>query len=198
MIRYRYRNARILFVGINPHPGSFARGVPFSNNKTFWYLLSAAGILAESRVELRDDAFLKRLYGRDFNRRYGLGFVNMVDRPTRDVTLLAKGEEVRGRRRVLRVVKAEAPRVVCFVGKVAYQKYSGSRHATFGWQAPIGASRVFVMHFPLRGRAAVRIAELRQIKRAAWRAPSPPSPVRRAMNPCPGRSSPRRAGARAP
>ena len=43
MIRYRYKNAKILFVGINPHPGSFRRGVPFSNNKMFWYLLSDAG-----------------------------------------------------------------------------------------------------------------------------------------------------------
>ena len=41
MIEYRFaRNLRILFVGINPHPGSDARGVPFSNNKTFWYLVN--------------------------------------------------------------------------------------------------------------------------------------------------------------
>lgn len=40
MIAYKLsKNARILFVGINPHPGSFRRGVPFSNNKMFWYRL---------------------------------------------------------------------------------------------------------------------------------------------------------------
>ena len=61
MIRYRYKNARILFVGINPHFGSFDRGVPFSNNKMFWYLLSDAGILKEERNELRNDDDLKRI-----------------------------------------------------------------------------------------------------------------------------------------
>jgi len=41
MIEYRVaRNVRILFVGINPNPGSYTRGVPFSNNETFWYLLN--------------------------------------------------------------------------------------------------------------------------------------------------------------
>jgi TDG/mug DNA glycosylase family protein len=36
MIAYKTsKNAKILFVGINPHPGSYRRGVPFSNNKMF-------------------------------------------------------------------------------------------------------------------------------------------------------------------
>ena len=55
MIRYIYRNSKSLFVGINPHPGSFNRGVPFSNNKLFWYFLSEAGVTDEKRDELRDD-----------------------------------------------------------------------------------------------------------------------------------------------
>jgi hypothetical protein len=42
-------------VGINPHFGSFDRGVSFSNDNMFWYLLSDAGILKEERNELRDD-----------------------------------------------------------------------------------------------------------------------------------------------
>ena len=73
MIRYRYKNARILFVGINPHPGSFSRSVPFSNNKMFWYLLSDAGLLKETRDELRDDDLLRRLYSEAFNPLYRLG-----------------------------------------------------------------------------------------------------------------------------
>ena len=91
MIHYTYKKPRILFVGINPHFGSFDRGVPFSNNKMFWYLL------------------------------------------------------------------------VCFIGRVAYEKYIGSKDFSFGWQEPINKSRVFVMHFPLRGEAIVRIRELRDL-----------------------------------
>jgi hypothetical protein len=94
MIRYRYKNARILFVGINPHFGSFDRGVPFSNNKMFWYLLSDAGILKEERNELRDDDELRRVYKEKFNAIYGLGFINIINRPTRDITELKKGEEL--------------------------------------------------------------------------------------------------------
>jgi TDG/mug DNA glycosylase family protein len=167
MIRYKYRKAKILFVGINPHPGSFRRGVPFSNNKMFWYLLSDAGLLTETRDELRNDDLLRRLYRQAFNPIYKLGFVNIIDRPTRDITEIRMGEEIPGRARIFRIVKAEAPKVVCFIGKVAYTKYSGLKDFAFGWKDPIALSRVFVMHFPLRGEAFVRIRELREIKRAA-------------------------------
>jgi TDG/mug DNA glycosylase family protein len=167
MIRYSYKNPRILFVGINPHPGSFDRGVPFSNNKLFWYLLSEAGILEETRDDLRDDERLKRVYKQKFNATYRLGFVNIIDRPTRDITGIKKGKELPGRRKISRIIKREAPKVVCFIGKVAYEKYIGSRDFTFGWQKPIGESRAFVMHFPLRGEALVRVRELRKVVRAS-------------------------------
>jgi len=167
MIHYRYKKPGILFVGINPHFGSFNRGVPFSNNKMFWYLLSDAGILKETRSELRNDEDLKRIYKEKFNMIYGLGFVNIINRPTRDITALRKGEELPGRRRISRIIKKEMPTVVCFIGKVAYEKYLGSKDFRFGWQEPVNRSRIFVMHFPLRGEAVIRTRELRQVMRAA-------------------------------
>jgi TDG/mug DNA glycosylase family protein len=166
MIRYKYKKPKILFVGINPHPGSFNRRVPFSNNKLFWYLLSKAGLVEESRDELRKDEILQQIYKEKFNSIYGLGFVNIIDRPTRDITGIKKGEELPGCRKIVRIIKNETPNVVCFIGKVAYEKYTGAKHFSFGWQHPIGESKVFVMHFPLRGEAAIRIRELREIKRA--------------------------------
>lgn len=60
MIKYLYKDSKILFVGVNPHYGSFRRGVPFSNNKLFWYLLSAAGIIEEKRDKLSDDEILRK------------------------------------------------------------------------------------------------------------------------------------------
>ena len=166
MIRYRYKRPRILFVGINPHFGSFNRGVPFSNNKMFWYLLSDAGILEETRDELRNDEALRQVYKERFNNIYGLGFVNIINRPTRDITALKKGEELPGRRRISRIIKTENPPVVCFIGKVAYEKYTGSKDFSFGWQEPINRSRIFVMHFPLRGEAVVRTRELKDVLKA--------------------------------
>jgi TDG/mug DNA glycosylase family protein len=167
MIYYRYKKPKILFVGINPHFGSFNRGVPFSNNKMFWYLLSDAGILKEKRNELRNDKELKRIYRENFNGIYRLGFVNIINRPTRDITGLKTGEELPGRRRISRIIKTEKPPVVCFIGKVSYEKFIGSKHFTFGWQDPITQSRIFVMHFPLRGKAIVRTSELRKVMQAA-------------------------------
>lgn len=167
MIRYLYKKPRILFVGINPHFGSFSRGVPFSNNKLFWYLLSDAGLIEEKREELRHDDVLKRVYREKFNTIYGLGLVNIIDRPTQDVTKLLKGEELPGRKKILRIIQTEQPKVVCFIGKVTYEKYTGSKDFSFGWQSSIGTSRAFVMHFPLRGEAIIRIRELQEIALAA-------------------------------
>lgn len=165
MIQYRYKKTKILFVGINPHPGSFSRRVPFSNNKMFWYLLSDAGLLKEKRNELRDDTTLKRIYKEKFNRIYGLGFVNIIDRPTRDITKIKKNEELPGRKKISRIIRTEMPKIVCFIGKVTYEKYTGSKNFFFGWQESIDESKVFVMHAPLRGEAIVRIRELEEIKR---------------------------------
>ncbi|MDE1925175.1 MAG: hypothetical protein KGH79_03270 [Patescibacteria group bacterium] len=165
MIRYRYKKPKILFVGINPHPGSFNRRVPFSNNKLFWYLLSDAGLIREKRDELRDDKILERVYKEKFNAVYGLGFVNIIDRPTRDITGIKKDEELPGRKKIFRIIKAEAPKVVCFIGKVAYEKYVGSKNFSFGWQENVAVSKVFVMHFPLRGEAIIRVRELQEVTR---------------------------------
>ena len=132
----------------------------------FWYLLSDAGILKEKRNELRNDEALQRIYREKFNTIYRLGLVNIINRPTRDITELKKGEELPGRRRISRIIKTENPPVVCFIGKVSYEKFIGSKDFSFGWQEPINKSRIFVMHFPLRGEAIVRTRELRDLVQA--------------------------------
>lgn len=154
---------RILFIGINPHPGSYKRGVPFSNNKTFWYLLNRAGLLRERIEDLRTDDGLREIYASRFNRVYGYGLVNMVDRPSTDVTGLHKNEELPGRERIHRIIGEQRPRVVCFVGKMTYQRFAGVRACTYGWQTPIVQSKIYVMHTPLRGYAHVRIQELQEV-----------------------------------
>ena len=84
MIAYKTsKDARVLFVGINPHPGSYRRGVPFSNNKMFWYLLNRAGLLQEAEKDLRNDQSLKRIYEAKFLPEYGLNFVNLRGSPHR-------------------------------------------------------------------------------------------------------------------
>ena len=168
MIEYKAaRNLRILFVGINPHPGSYRRGVPLSNNKTFWYLLNRAGLLHEDEDVLRTDCGLKEMFDQRFLPKYRLGFINLVDRPTVEVTKLRRGEEKAGVERAIRTILTCKPKVACFVGKVTYIKFRGTRDCTYDWQENIGASRVYVMHFPIRGPATIRIQELEEIKQAS-------------------------------
>ena len=167
MIEYKVgKHLRILFVGINPHPGSYRRGVPFSNNKTFWYLLNRAGLLNEDESILRTDRGLKDMYDRRFLPKYRLSFINLVDRPTVEVTELKRGEERVGVERAVRAILTYKPKVACFVGKVTYNKFRGIRDCNYGWQEDIGESRVYVMHFPIRGPADIRIRELQQLKAA--------------------------------
>lgn len=164
MIAYKVsNNPKILFVGINPHPGSYRRGVPFSNNKMFWYLLNRAGLLNEAENDLKNDESLKQLYDAKFILKYGLNFINLVDRPTVDVTMLAKGEEQMGVRRALKIIRTREPKVVCFIGKVTFNKFHGSRECDFGWQKKIENTRVYLMHFPIRGLASIRVKELKEI-----------------------------------
>jgi len=165
MIAYKIsKNARILFVGINPHPGSFRRGVPFSNNKMFWYLLNRAGLLQESENDLKSDRSLKAIYDKKFLPEYGLNFVNLIDRPTVDVTKLKKDEAHAGIRRVLRIIRTCKPKVVCFIGKIVFNTFYSSKKCDWGWQRDIDGTPVYLMHFPIRGPASVREKELKELK----------------------------------
>lgn len=163
MIRYQFHKPKILFVGINPHFGSYSRGIPFSNNKMFWYLLNKAEIIQEDINDLKDDKKLKEIYLHKFNSIYKLGLVNLINRPTKDVTQLKKGEENINRKKIVSIIKKEKPKVVCFIGKISYEKFSGLKKITFGWQDAIFSSKSFVMHFPLHGKAIIRIKELKKI-----------------------------------
>ncbi len=168
MIEYKITdNAKILFVGINPHPGSDSRQVPFSNNKMFWYLLSRAGLVEEPESELKTDEGLKRMYDTTFAKKYGLNFVNLIDRPSVDVSMLKKGEEKPGVERALRIIRKHRPRIVCFIGKVTFQTFYGVKQCEFGWQEDIGESRAYLMRFPIRGPAIDRIRDLKKVKKAS-------------------------------
>lgn len=102
MIRYFYVKPKILFVGINLHFGSYARGVSFSNNKSFWYLLSEVGV------------------------------INIISRPTRGISDLTQEEESPGRNKISSIIKLQKPKVVCFIGKITYEKYLGSKEFSYG------------------------------------------------------------------
>ncbi len=167
MIKYYIsKNAAILFVGINPHFGSYNRGVPFSNNKMFWYLLSKAGIIKEPREFLKDDKKLKKLY-KIISEKYKINFINIINKPTRDVSQLKKGEETEGVKRLIKIIEQKKPKVVCFIGKITFNKFRGDKNFGFGLQGKYSSSIIYIMHFPVRGYAKIRIKELKAVKRLA-------------------------------
>jgi TDG/mug DNA glycosylase family protein len=167
MIKYKISyKPLILFVGINPHNGSYRRGVPFSNNKTLWYLLNRSGLINEKIDDLREDGNLKKFYEEKFMQKYNYNFINIIERPTRDTSLLEKGEEKKGVRKIAGIISRNKPKIVCFIGKVTYARFSGKNDFRLGFQEDIGNAKVFVASFPIRGAAIVRIREFRRIARA--------------------------------
>lgn len=158
---------KILFIGINPHPGSDRRGVPFSNNKMFWYLLSDAGLLDESREDLKNDEMLKHMYDNAFKEKYKFGLINLVDVPSVTAAEIDKTQIPHGRKKIMHAIKKYSPRVVCFIGKINYQLFSGMSDIEYGWQSDIEQSKIYVAHAPHRGPAIVRIKEFKEVKRVA-------------------------------
>ena len=96
-IQYKIsHDSKILFIGANPSPGTYHRGIPFSNNKSFWYLLHEAGLVDEDRTELQDDRMLKQIYEKKLMKVYHLGILNLVDRPTKTFAEIKPPEAVPG------------------------------------------------------------------------------------------------------
>jgi len=167
-IKYQVsHDSKILFIGTNPSPGSYHRGVPFSSNKSFWYLLHDAGLLPENRNELQDDKTLKKIFTEKFTKIYHLGLINLVYRPTKMVSEIKQKEAIPGSLRIISAIKYYRPSVVCFIGKGTYQLFTQDSDCKYGWQPVIDSSKVFVMHSPIHGYANIRINELKEIGQAA-------------------------------
>jgi len=64
-------------------------------------------------------------------------------------------------------IRTQRPKVVCFIGKITLNTFQGSRACDYGWQENIGNAKVYLMHFPIRGPASIRVRELREVKRAS-------------------------------
>lgn len=167
-IKYQVtEDTRLLFVGINPSPGTYERGIPFSNNKSFWYLLHEAGIIEEDHETLKDDKKLKLIFLNKFTSYYHLGIMNVINRPTKTVNELKKAEAIPGAARIRAAIEKHKPSIVCFIGKTAYRLFAQSSDAQYGWQDPIGSSKIYVMHFPLHSSARTCVKELKKVARQA-------------------------------
>jgi TDG/mug DNA glycosylase family protein len=128
----------LVFVGINPSIYSAERGQYFARpSNMFWRCLNLSGLIPEPVGPVDSTRLLD----------FGIGLTDIVKRSTHDAAELDKEEFRSGREALRQKLLTCAPRAVCFVGKLAWQRYLGrGRVAPFGRQPEsIGESAVFVM-----------------------------------------------------
>jgi TDG/mug DNA glycosylase family protein len=131
---------RVLFVGINPGLRSAATGHNFAGHgNRFWATLHAAGFTPR-RLAPEDDALLPS---------FGLGIVNLVDRPTRAASELTREELAAGGAALEATVARYAPRLVAMVGITAYRAAFALPKAAMGLQAePLGGRPAWILPNP--------------------------------------------------
>ncbi len=126
----------IVFVGLNPGRYSVAAGHYFARPQNrFWSALSASGLVTQ-QVSPEDDASLLK---------QGIGFTDLVKRPTRGIDELSRDEYKAGAETLRRKLMRFQPKIACFVGLTGY-KICFNPHAIIGLQAEqLGQTGLFVI-----------------------------------------------------
>ncbi|QHV95331.1 G/U mismatch-specific DNA glycosylase [Spirosoma endbachense] len=118
-------NLRIVFCGINPGLKSALDGHHFSGRSNrFWRVLYLAGFTPHE-INAREDRKILD---------YGYGLTTAVARPTSRADELAKEEFDAAIGEFRQKMKTYKPRQIAFLGKPAYQAFSGKKKLTWGHQ----------------------------------------------------------------
>lgn len=150
----------ILSIGLNPSVLSARKGFYFAHPRNrFWRALNAAG-LADEVLEPGRPA-VDRLFA-----CYGIGFTDLVKRPTPGLGDLSAEDFRKGAPLLKEKITRYQPRIAWFHGKETYRNYL--RHAeglrvefVLGLQdLRIGNSRVLVAPSPSPANAAVSLEDL--------------------------------------
>jgi TDG/mug DNA glycosylase family protein len=151
---------RLLSIGLNPSLPSVAAGFYFANPRNrFWKALNASGLL-ERPVEPGADG-VRLLF-----ESAGIGFTDLVKRPTRGAAQLRALDYRSGALRLAQVLRTYQPAIAWFHGKLAYGQFlkcTGTADGRVEWglqAARIGASEVFVTPNPSPANAAFSLQEL--------------------------------------
>ena len=125
---------RLLVCGLNPSERSADAGLPYvTGGNRFWPAALAAGLVSLDRDP------------RHALRAHGVGFTDLVKRPTPRAAALSGDEYVAGAARLERLCAWLAPAAVCIVGLTGWRA-AVDRRALAGWQArELGGCRVYVM-----------------------------------------------------
>lgn len=116
----------LLFVGFNPSLRSGETGHHYANpNNRFWKIIHEAG-LTNRRYRAEEDGELLE---------HGIGFTNIVARPTKTAAEITKEEYCLGAEALRDKIAHYRPKVVCYVGKGVYEQLSGRKGMDWGKQA---------------------------------------------------------------
>jgi TDG/mug DNA glycosylase family protein len=171
---------RVLFVGINPGVRSAQTGHHFAGfSNRFWKLLSESGLAPQATTHLDDDRLLE----------IGLGFTNLIARPSPGIDDLRPAEYVEGWTVLDRKVRRYRPAMVALVGVTLYRAILPlivttpdtrlpGRTSVVGLQPiTIHGARVFVLPNPSGRNAnftsAEMLAAFRSLRRAIGRGRGP-------------------------
>jgi TDG/mug DNA glycosylase family protein len=143
----------VVFVSINPSIYSAERGHYFARKSNkFWPCISRSVLTREAREALRVDQL-----GPEHDRAlldFGIGFTDVVKRPTARASDLAPREFAAGVGRVLKKIDRYRPRIACFHGVTGYRHVHRELAADAGdialglQDVRLGATRIFVVPNP--------------------------------------------------
>ncbi len=153
---YTRPGLRMLLCGLNPSPHAAETGVPFGRpGNRFWPAARRAGLIERER-----DPWAAL--------RCGIGFTDLVKRPTPGASELTSAEYAVGLARVESRVRLERPAVVCFVGLDGWRR-AGHPRARPGWiEGGFAGRRAYLMPSTSGRNAHTNAAELaRHLRQAA-------------------------------
>lgn len=115
----------IIFIGYNPSLVSGEVGHNYANkNNRFWKILYQSGITERLYLPEEDSKLLDK----------GIGFTNIVSRPTRTAEEITKEEYQEGRKILFEKINFYKPKIAFFVGKGVYLQYSQFKKTSWGKQ----------------------------------------------------------------
>jgi double-stranded uracil-DNA glycosylase len=145
---------RVVFCGINPGLYTAAIGHHFGRpGNRFWKVIHLAGFTPSQLSPFEE----RRLLG------LGVGITNVVPRATAVASELSRAELQAGFGRVAALAAEHRPRVVAFLGMLAYRAARGRPRASLGLQPPadrLGPSQVWLLPNPSGLQARYQLAEM--------------------------------------
>ncbi len=143
----------LVFVGINPSLYSVAQGHYFARGTNrFWPCLSRSILSQPVRQALGKDR-LEPIHDR-LLPAYGIGFTDVVKRPTAKAAELGREEFAAGAAALVAKLERYQPRVACFQGMMGYRPFAAvlgrnERSLALGAQPSLpGRTQVFVVPSP--------------------------------------------------